>query len=102
MNVASIPAVPAVTPPPATFNFAGHLLQVNAGRGSRLAFVDDFEQLLRATNDNGRRTIARTLRVACGRRTTVTWRALYALDGQTPERRRDFLRAVESSMAAIR
>ena len=57
---------------------------------------------IKAINDNGRRTIARTLRVACGRRTTVTWRALYALDGQTPERRRDFLRAVESSMAAIR
>lgn len=57
---------------------------------------------IKAINDNGRRTIARTLRVACGRRTKVTWHALYALDGQTPDRRRSFLAAVESSMAAIR
>jgi benzoate-CoA ligase len=62
MNVASIPAVPAVTPPPATFNFAGHLLQVNAGRGSRLAFVDDFEQLSFAELDRRVRQCAAGLR----------------------------------------
>lgn len=57
---------------------------------------------IKAINDNGRRTIARTLRVACGRRTKVAWHALYALDGQTHERRRAFITTVESSMAAIR
>ena len=36
---------PEVMAPPAIFNFADHLLQVNAGRAARIAFVDDFEQL---------------------------------------------------------
>ncbi|MBU3688600.1 MAG: flavodoxin family protein [Actinobacteria bacterium] len=57
---------------------------------------------IKAVNDNGRRTIARTLRVACGRGTKVSWHALYALDGRTEQRRREFVTAVESSMAAIR
>ena len=57
---------------------------------------------IKAVNDNGRRTIARTLRVACGRGTAVTWHGLYALDGRTPERRQAFLREVEQSMKALR
>ena len=33
--------VSPVEPPPESFNFAGHLLSINSGRASKLAFVDD-------------------------------------------------------------
>ena len=36
---------PEVAAPPTIFNFAAHLLQVNAGRAQRAAFIDDTEQL---------------------------------------------------------
>ncbi|MBV8620669.1 MAG: benzoate-CoA ligase family protein [Curvibacter sp.] len=36
---------PAVSPPPATFNFAQHLIERNAGRGAKAAYIDDQGQL---------------------------------------------------------
>jgi benzoate-CoA ligase len=43
-----MPASPPMTEPvtpPADFNFAGHLIERNAGRSGRLAYVDDREEL---------------------------------------------------------
>lgn len=42
-STAAPPDLPA--PPPVKFNFAAHLLDLNAGRGSRIAFMDDAEQV---------------------------------------------------------
>ena len=33
--------MPVVPPPPATFNFAAHLLALNAQRGDKTAYIDD-------------------------------------------------------------
>ncbi len=38
-------AAPAVQAPPAAFNFAQHLFAVNAGRGTKTAYVDDTARL---------------------------------------------------------
>ena len=57
---------------------------------------------VKAINDNGRRTIARTLRVACGRRTRVDWHGLYSLHGRDPGQRAEFLRIVETAMKRLR
>jgi len=41
MSPASTTATSDVTPPPDSFNFAQHILAVNAGRASRPAYIDD-------------------------------------------------------------
>jgi putative NADPH-quinone reductase len=53
-------------------------------------------------NDNGRRTITRTLRMSCGVRTRTTWLPLYAIDTSDAARRAAFLARVETRMAALR
>jgi len=53
-------------------------------------------------NDNGRRTIARALRITCGWRTRVTWMALYGMDGRTDIDRVEFAGRVERTMAGWR
>ena len=45
-------------------------------------------------NDNGRRILTRSLRLACGWRTRTTWLALYAIDTTTADERRRFLERV--------
>jgi len=56
---------------------------------------------VKLVNDNGRRLISRGLRFNTGLRTKVSWHALYAMDRQTPKRRREFLTLVEKKMAKI-
>jgi NAD(P)H dehydrogenase (quinone) len=53
-------------------------------------------------NDNGRRTITRTLRMSCGLRARTTWLALYGIDTSEESHRRQFLDRIETSMAALR
>jgi hypothetical protein len=53
-------------------------------------------------NDNGRRTITRTLRMSCGLRARTTWLALYRIDASSESRRRAFLDRVEEKMAGLR
>ena len=53
-------------------------------------------------NDNGRRTIARTLRMSCGLRTRTTWLALYGIDASNESRRGQFLDRVEATMTGLR
>jgi hypothetical protein len=52
-------------------------------------------------NDNGRRTITRTLRMSCGLRARTTWLGLYGIDTSTVIRRRQFLDRIEASMARL-
>jgi putative NADPH-quinone reductase len=53
-------------------------------------------------NDNGRRTITRTLRMSCGLRARTTWLTLYRIDASSESRRRAFLDRVEEKMAGLR
>ena len=57
---------------------------------------------VKLVNDNGRRTITRTLRLSTGGTARTTWLALYTLDGQTDDGRRRFLDHVRDSMARLR
>jgi hypothetical protein len=53
-------------------------------------------------NDNGRRTITRTLRMSCGLRARTMWLALYGIDASSERRRLAFLDRVEEKMAGLR
>jgi NAD(P)H dehydrogenase (quinone) len=55
-----------------------------------------------AVNDNGRRTINRSLRVSTGFRTRTHWLGLYAVDSSTPEDRSRFLDRVERTTGKLR
>jgi len=57
---------------------------------------------VKLVNDNGRRTIARTLRIATGRGTRVTWLPMYSLDGHDEAARAAFLDRVERTMGGLR
>jgi putative NADPH-quinone reductase len=56
---------------------------------------------VKAVNDNGRRTIGRAVRMACGWRTRCRWMALYAIDRSTPDQRAAFIESVRRRMAAL-
>ena len=56
------PATPAVAPPPARFNFAQHLLELNAGHPGKSAFVDDLGTLSYADLASRVRRLAAGLR----------------------------------------
>jgi putative NADPH-quinone reductase len=53
-----------------------------------------------AVNDNGRRTLARALRITCGPRTRVRWYGLYSMDTASDLDRAEFAARVERAMAA--
>ena len=57
---------------------------------------------VRAVNDNGRRTLLRALRLACGRRTSPRWLGMYAIDTTTADERAEFAAHVERSMSELR
>lgn len=52
-------------------------------------------------NDAGRRTISRTLRLVCHKRTKVMWHPLYSIDASTNEERTAFLAKIERRMARL-
>jgi hypothetical protein len=52
-------------------------------------------------NDNGRRTIMRTVRINTGMRTRRTWLGLYAIDTATAAERERFLARVERRMRTL-
>lgn len=56
---------------------------------------------VRLVNDVGRRTIARTVRVACGWRTRTEWHALYSIDTSDEPTRTAFADRVEQAMEAL-
>lgn len=54
-----------------------------------------------AINDNGRRTLARTLRLSCGWRTRTTWLGLYRMDTRTDADRAAFVERVRARMERL-
>jgi benzoate-CoA ligase len=58
MDVSAVPA------PPDTFNFARHLLEANAGRAMKAAFIDDVDALTFGSLDERARRLAAALRDA--------------------------------------
>ena len=56
---------------------------------------------VRLVNDNGRRTITRTLRMSCGLRTNTEWLGLYRMDDSTPADRTAFLARIEQRLAGV-
>jgi len=56
---------------------------------------------VKALNDNGRRTVLRTLRLSTGLRTRGRWLALYAIDAADAQRREAFLQRVERTLGAL-
>ncbi len=56
---------------------------------------------MRFFTDGGRRTIARTLRLICGRRCRTTWLGLYSIDTASVEDRNAFVAKVETKMTQL-
>lgn len=56
---------------------------------------------IKLVNDNGRRTVQRTLRVATSMRARFTWLALYRTDTSTPARRAEFLNRVDQRLGSL-
>lgn len=57
---------------------------------------------VKAVNDNGRRTVSRTLRFNASVRTDVTWLGLYGMDRRSDADRSAFLDRVEKRMGRLR
>ncbi len=70
-----------------------HIVGISSAGSSRL--------VVGLINDNGRRTLTRTLRMACGWRTRVRWYGMYAMDRAADEKRRRFLDRVERGLARL-
>lgn len=51
--------------------------------------------------ESGKRTVTRSLRAMCNRRTRTTWCALYGIDTASEQQRVDFLDRVENTFAAL-
>lgn len=56
---------------------------------------------VKLVNDNGRRTLMRTIRMNTGLRTSTHWLGLYAIDTSTVDERERFLTRVERRMRAL-
>lgn len=92
--------------PGVAFVFDEHSGKVRPGLRSvrRLVGISSYgsrRSVVRIINDNGRRTIMRALRMACGLRTRTTWLGLYGIDTADDTRRTQFLDRVEHTMARL-
>ena len=56
---------------------------------------------VRLINDNGRRTIARALRMSCGLRARTRWLGLYSVDTSSASERQEFAASVERTLALL-
>ncbi|MBI4935995.1 MAG: NAD(P)H-dependent oxidoreductase [Actinobacteria bacterium] len=56
---------------------------------------------VKAINDNGRRTLTRTVRMSAGRSARTKWLGLYAIDTATAQDRARFLDKVDATMRAL-
>lgn len=57
---------------------------------------------VKLVNDNGRRTLMRALRLACGLHTATTWLGLYSTDTIGDNERKAFLDRVQHTMSRLR
>lgn len=88
--------------PGVAFTLADGKLVPSLQRIRRLAGITTYgssRTYVRLFTDAGRRTITRTLRTLCHRRTQTQWLALYSIDRSTDSERRAFLTHVEEVMA---
>jgi NAD(P)H dehydrogenase (quinone) len=88
------------------FNFDERTGKVKPGLGNvrHLVGISTYgspRSAVRLVNDNGRRTIARALRMSCGLRTRTRWLGLYSVDTSTDSRRQEFAASVERTMASL-
>jgi hypothetical protein len=51
--------------------------------------------------ESGKRTVTRSIRSMCSRRTRTTWCALYGIDRCSEDDRSDFLDRVESTLTGL-
>lgn len=86
-----------------TFNSRGKVRPglVNLRHLVGISTYGSSRRYVRAINDNGRRTITRTLRMSAGRRTRSRWLALYSIDTCTARERAEFLERVEHAMRSL-
>ena len=56
---------------------------------------------VRVMNDNGRRTVMRTLRLNTGLRTRARWYGFYAIDTSTPQQRAAFVERIRRKLGAL-
>jgi NAD(P)H dehydrogenase (quinone) len=81
-----------------------HRVRPGLGHIRRLVGISTYaasRRSMRLTNDNGRRTIGRALRMSTGWRTRVTWLASYAFESATPARREAFLADVAAAIGRL-
>ncbi len=88
------------------FNFDDRTGKVKPGLGNvrHLVGISTYgspRAAVRLINDNGRRTIARALRMSCGLRTRTRWLGLYSVDTSTDSERQEFAASVERTMASL-
>jgi NAD(P)H dehydrogenase (quinone) len=88
------------------FNFDERTGKVKPGLGNvrQLVGISTYgspRSAVRLVNDNGRRTIARALRMSCGLRTRTRWLGLYSVDTSTDSDRQEFAASVERTMASL-
>jgi NAD(P)H dehydrogenase (quinone) len=88
------------------FNFDERTGKVKPGLGNvrHLVGISTYgspRSVVRLINDNGRRTIARALRMSCGLRTRTRWFGLYSVDTSTDSERQEFTASVERRMASL-
>ncbi|MDX2381125.1 MAG: NAD(P)H-dependent oxidoreductase [Acidimicrobiia bacterium] len=67
-----------------------------------ISTYDSSRSRVAATNDNGRRTLTRALRMNCGARTRTRWYGMYSLGTSTEVERADFAATVERAMLELR
>lgn len=92
--------------PGVAFKFHPRSIQIRPGLGNirRIIGVSTYgspRPYVAFVNDNGRRTLTRTLRLSAGVRTRTTWLGLYAMDGADDVARATFLTRVEVTMAKL-
>jgi putative NADPH-quinone reductase len=92
--------------PGVAFVFDEHSGKVRPGlrQVRRLVGISSYgspRRTVKLVNDNGRRTITRTLRMSCGFRARTTWFGLYGIDAASESDRRQFLDRVEARMARL-
>jgi hypothetical protein len=81
-----------------------HRIQPGLGHIRHLVGISTYGSprwYVKLINDNGRRTITRTLRLSTGGKARTTWLPLYTLDGKSPDSRRAFLDHVRRSMEKL-
>lgn len=97
--------VDRVMVPGVAFRFdIDHRVQPNLTNVKRIIGISTYGSrwvYVKAINDNGRRTLVRTVRLSTGLLTRSTWLAMYRMDTAGPERCGAFLRKIAQTMESL-